>query len=131
MRKGKYFLVILAMVVLCSGCARSEEVAIEDVYDNMIESNQDSITNLMNEGKFVSDKGKAYAKGPLDTVYLYLRVNGPYVMILSVIIGCVMAVLARRNKKLQRFAIFTLCVGVPLLVLVVIFGYGFLCSLFF
>lgn len=54
----------------------------------------------------------------------------PFIFIFSITIGGFLYAICRKNKGIQRFALFVLILGIPVFCIVFIFGFGFLCGMF-
>ena len=98
----------------------------------------DSVTDKLDPDNIYEDVmgqvNKNKGENPLKSflrgfygVYGYIRSLGPVIAIGGVVIGSLIALFSRRNKAWRKFGI-TLAIVVPLLVVVVVFGIGYLNS---
>lgn len=102
------------------------------------ESNQKSIYNdlkrkSMDSLLYGTDSQPMKMVGESGIIYrIYKSLCGymPYVMVLSIVFGILVFILARKNKGLRRFGFYGLCIGIPLCVLIFIFGFGAMCGMF-
>lgn len=104
----------------------------DDAYDSVTDKLDpdniyDSVVNQVNK-----NKDKNFFKSLLKTfysAYSYLRSLAPIIGIIGTTVGVIIAVFARKNKGLRRFGI-TIAIVVPVLLVVIVFGIGYLNSIF-
>ena len=63
-------------------------------------------------------------------VYAQIKYMAPYIGVASVAIGWIIFFLSKYNKGLRRFALYGLIMGIPLLLIFIIYGYGILADIF-
>ena len=104
----------------------------DDAYDSVTDKLDpdniyDSVMNQVNKNK---DKNffKSLLKG-FYSAYSYLRSLAPVIGIIGTTVGVIIAVFARKNKGLRRFGI-TIAIMVPVLLIFIVFGIGYLNSVF-
>lgn len=136
--KNIFGLFLLMFVLLCSSSVQVV-AADEDIYDSLQESIEDSWNEGMDELK---NSDSIPMKGPLSERILRGIANVFYkhmssikgwslfIGILSVGIGVFIAVTAKLNKKMRRFAITCFIITIPLLLIFMVFGIAKLASMF-
>lgn len=63
-------------------------------------------------------------------VYTFIKLWAPMIGIFSVAIGVLIAIFSRRNKGLRKFGI-SLAITIPLLLILIVFGVGYLYDRYF
>lgn len=119
--------------------AESEQKQEQDIYDSL----QDSIRNNWKNGmKDLETTQEIEIKGPLSERILRSIANVFYknlvsikawsffIGLVSLISGIFIAVTAKLNKKLKRFAITLFVITIPVLLLIFVFGISKLVSMF-
>lgn len=136
--KNIFGLFLLMFVLLCSSSVQVV-AADEDIYDSLQESIEDSWNEGMDELK---NSDSIPMKGPLSERILRGIANVFYkhmssikgwslfIGILSVGIGVFIAVTAKLNKKMRRFAITCFIITIPSLLIFMVFGIAKLVSMF-
>ena len=104
---------------------------VDDAYDSVASKADpnniyDSIVGQVNKNKGVNPF-KAFLRG-FYGVYGYIRSLGPVIAVGGVVIGVLIALFSRKNKTWRKFGI-TLAIVVPLLVILIVFGIGYLNSM--
>lgn len=135
--KNVFVLFLLMFVLLCSNSL--QVVAVDDIYDSLHESIEESWNDGMDELK---NSDSIPIEGPLPERILrgianvfYKHMAGIkgwslFIGILSVGIGVFIAVTAKLNKKMRRFAITCFIITIPLLLIFMVFGIAKLVSMF-
>ena len=128
--KNVFGLFLLMFVLLCSSSVQVV-AADDDIYDSLQESIEDSWNEGMDELK---NSDSIPMKGPLSERILRGIANVFYkhmssikgwslfIGILSVGIGVFIAVTAKLNKKMRRFAITCFIITIPSLLIFLVFG---------
>lgn len=136
--KNVFGLFLLMFVLLCSSSVQVV-AADDDIYDSLQESIEDSWNEGMDELK---NSDSIPMKGPLSERILRGIANVFYkhmssikgwslfIGILSVGIGVFIAVTAKLNKKMRRFAITCFIITIPMLLIFMVFGIAKLVSMF-
>lgn len=136
--KNVFGLFLLMFVLLCSSSVQVV-AADDDIYDSLQESIEDSWNEGMDELK---NSDSIPMKGPLSERILRGIANVFYkhmssikgwslfIGILSVGIGVFIAVTAKLNKKMRRFAITRFIITIPSLLIFMVFGIAKLVSMF-
>ena len=136
--KNVFGLFLLMFVLLCSSSVQVV-AADDDIYDSLQESIEDSWNEGMDELK---NSDSIPMKGPLSERILRGIANVFYkhmssikgwslfIGILSVGIGVFIAVTAKLNKKMRRFAITCFIITIPALLIFMVFGIAKLVSMF-
>jgi len=136
--KNVFGLFLLMFVLLCSSSVQVV-AADDDIYDSLQESIEDSWNEGMDELK---NSDSIPMKGPLSERILRGIANVFYkhmssikgwslfIGILSVGIGVFIAVTAKLNKKMRRFAITCFIITIPSLLIFMVFGIAKLVSMF-
>lgn len=136
--KNVFGLFLLMFVLLCSSSVQVV-AADDDIYDSLQESIEDSWNEGMDELK---NSDSIPMKGPLserilrgiaNVFYKYMSsIKGwsLFIGILSVGIGVFIAVTAKLNKKMRRFAITCFIITIPSLLIFMVFGIAKLVSMF-
>lgn len=136
--KNVFGLFLLMFVLLCSSSVQVV-AADDDIYDSLQESIEDSWNKGMDELK---NSDSIPMKGPLSERILRGIANVFYkhmssikgwslfIGILSVGIGVFIAVTAKLNKKMRRFAITCFIITIPSLLIFMVFGIAKLVSMF-
>lgn len=99
----------------------------DDVYTNMQNSSAESAFYDLTSS---AQGGSVDWTMRLYTFHSGLSSIGPFAMIFSFAAGCLIIILARKNKGLRRFALFGLCIGVPAICIIFIYGLGALLGIF-
>lgn len=104
----------------------------DDAYDSITDKLEpdniyDGVMDQVNKGKG-QNPFKAFLRG-FYSVYGYLRTLSPILIIGAIVIGVLIAIFSRKNKGLRRFGI-TIAIVIPILVVLVVFGIGYLNSVF-
>lgn len=136
--KNVFGLFLLMFVLLCSSSVQVV-AADDDIYDSLQESIEDSWNEGMDELK---NSDSIPMKGPLSERILRGIANVFYkhmssikgwslfIGILSVGIGVFIAVTAKLNKKMRKFAITCFIITIPSLLIFMVFGIAKLVSMF-
>jgi len=136
--KNVFVLFLLMFVLLCSSSVQVV-AADDDIYDSLHESIEESWNDGMDELK---NSDSIPMKGPLPERILRGIANVFYkhmssikgwslfIGILSVGIGVFIAVTAKLNKKMRRFAITCFIITIPALLIFMVFGIAKLVSMF-
>lgn len=138
-----FFLSIICCTLPVAVCGNSgEEIYNEQqsIADDDADSAYDSLTDKLSPdsiydsvmGQVDKNKGKNPIKVFLKSfysTYAYIRMLSPIIGIAGILIGILIAGLARINKPLRRFGI-VFAITVPTLLVIIVFGIGYLNSLF-
>lgn len=133
----KYLILLLSVVALVlSGCSQG------NIYEHAKDYQlTDEELKLLSEEKL----GVRYDKGDFDTgldYYQYLaaeylsrgsstiRGYAPYIIVISVVIGIVMLLLARKSIHLRRVAIGFFIIGIPIITYLITYGTAMLADAF-
>ena len=63
-------------------------------------------------------------------IYLQIKMYAAPITFVSIIIGSLIAIFCRSNKAMRRFGIFGLIIGVPVIMILMVYGVGILNSIF-
>ena len=111
-----------------SAAQEDADSAYDSVTDKLEPDNiYDSVKDQMNKNKG-ENPFKLFLRG-FYSAYGYIRSLGPVIAICGIVLGTLIAIFSRKNKSWKKFGI-TIAVAVPILVLVIIFGVGYLNSVF-
>lgn len=110
-----------------------------DAYDRITKESEkryyDAMEKMQQPDSRASSKGFSYAVRRLYiSVYKFfaaVRIMAIPTILISEIIGFTGMWMSQRNKRSKRFFAYTLCIGIPALVLFAVFGYGSLAELFY
>lgn len=110
-----------------------------DAYEKITKESErryyDAIENMQQPNTQTSAKGFSYwVKRLYISVYKFfsaVRIMAIPIILISEIIGFTGIWMSQKNKRSKRFFAYTLCIGVPALVLFAVFGYGSLAELFY
>ncbi|MBQ4559538.1 MAG: hypothetical protein IJA54_04340 [Tyzzerella sp.] len=136
--KNVFGLFLLMFVLLCSSSVQVV-AADDDIYDSLQESIEDSWNEGMDELKNLDSipmKGplsERILRGIANVFYKHMSsIKGwsLFIGILSVGIGVFIAVTAKLNKKMRRFAITCFIITIPSLLIFMVFGIAKLVSMF-
>ena len=137
MRKG-LVLLLLSFALLFSSSFQTVAAG-DDIYDSLHESIEESWSNGMDELKS-SDSipiegplSERILRGIANVFYKHMTsIKGwsLFIGILSVGIGIFIAVTAKLNKKMRRFAITCFIITIPMLLIFMVFGIAKLVSMF-
>lgn len=78
------------------------------------------------EGADIFEKVSRYLLGGYHRIYRVFRTNSSHILITSLVIGFGMMGLARKNKKIQRTGLVVFVIGIPSIIIIVVFGVGIL-----
>lgn len=100
------------------------------VYDALYDTNIKQYNSFFDIA--VEDDTPAAKRVLLVTYALYVRIKylAPYIGVVSVSVGGIVFLLSKYNKGLRRFALYGLIIGVPCILIFIIFGYGILADMF-
>lgn len=92
---------------------------------------KDTISDLVSKPaeKKKESLPEALLKGFYNT-YIQIKLWAPWICIGSFMIGMIIFLAARGNKRARKFGLFGLVIGVPLSMLFIVFGIGFLNGMF-
>lgn len=62
--------------------------------------------------------------------YARIKISAPYIAGISILVGILVFIFAQKNNGLRRFALFGLMLGIPLALVIAVFGYGILADIF-
>lgn len=104
--------------------------------DNKVNSVVDSVVGNVDEGvSDALDYISGVSNGLIRSVLLFfyrlygvLKVWSVPIVSLSLLIGILLQVFCRRNKKVRRFGVVVFLITIPLVVLLIVFGFGTLIS---
>lgn len=148
-KRKKMMSIIIVVMIACiaSGCAGSVENAPQDSFyersevdeqelgdgyqDRLDKVYQDAYDRLMDPGRVEEMEGtdifdklnRMFLKGYHKT-YRTFRSMSPIIVISSVVIGWLMMKLSRANKKIRRTGLVVFIIGIPVAVIVAVFGIG-------
>ena len=95
----------------------------------------DAMEKMQQSDPKASSRGFSNAvRGLYISVYQFfsaIRIMAIPIILISEIIGFTGIWMSQRNKRSKRFFAYTLCIGIPALVLFSVFGYGSLAELFY
>lgn len=150
MRKCKivswfYLLILLASVF---GCGHVENVPENSFYERSALDEEEIVKDYSNkvdeiyneaydrftepgyseemEGADIFEKVSRYLLGGYHRIYRVFRTNSSHILITSLVIGFGMMGLARKNKKIQRTGLVVFVIGIPAIIIIVVFGVGIL-----
>lgn len=145
---------ILAFTVSVCGCSSEKvindagntfyERAEDDVEessssynDHMDSIYEDAMNRYMNpddaevmEGDDIFDKLTRKILSGYQRSYYTFRSLSPIIFISSLVIGILMMVLSRHNKQVKRMGLFVFIIGIPTIVLLIVFGVGIVNGIF-
>ena len=84
----------------------------------------------MVEGDNAFDRASNILFGGLYRIYLSVRSVAPFLCLSSVTVGLMMFLLASKNKRLRRLGLFAFMIGIPIAMIVFVFGIGILNGIF-
>lgn len=121
------------------GDALQQESIAEQVGSEVYDEFESAKDKEYNEGmdKILNQSGDKNGNAGRDILIKYYQVYGklrqfsPYIITVSIFFGTVIAIFSRYNKGLRRFAIYGLIIGVPVVMLMIVYGLGYLNKLFF
>lgn len=150
LKKVFFCIILLACVFLMCSCKSNSvtiqvggtntsdynEITDEDVaetVDQMRRQGEEESNTILDQ--YSDPKNEGGSKNlsffsSLKIFYLELRKNIPKVGIISFILGFILTIFSRGNKRIQHFGLFGLMVGVPVCLLTVVYGYGWFKALF-
>lgn len=107
--------------------------------DNIIKAGEERYYNAMEKMKpaSVRSSGAGFSglvKGMYIAVYKFfsiIRIMAIPIILISELIGFTGMWMSQKNKRSKRFFLSTLCIGIPVLVLFIVFGYGSLAEIFY
>lgn len=147
-------LCILLFVLLCSGCSFNSEQGIAIEWNQIIEeqeneiqkaeeetyhtftTNADIIYNEMFET--ILGSSEEMNEKPLSErlfrggfqLYSMIRSMSPILFVCSMGIGIVLWITARHNKVLRKIGIYGFMIGIPIFLILFVYGFGILMDLF-
>lgn len=151
-----YLLYLIIATILLSGCgytANNNGFFSMEQYEETME-NQDKISSRnVEQAMKAGDKKEAEVKNTINDLinepakknkeslpetllrgfyntYIQIKLWAPWICIGSFMIGMIIFMSARGNKRARKFGLFGLVIGVPLCMLFIVFGIGFLNGMF-
>lgn len=150
MQKGKKtagILIVVIIVCIASGCSGSventpldsfyersevdEHELVDGYQDKLDKVYQDAYDRLMDPSSVEKMEGtdgfdrinRMFLKGYYK-IYRTFRSMSPIIVISSIVIGWLMMKLSRANKKIRRTGLVVFIIGIPVAVIVAVFGIG-------
>lgn len=147
-RGRKVILLLMVAVSLLTGCGsvdnspedsfydRSElddeqldngyQDRMDKIYDEAFDRVMDPSSAVELEGDDGFDKvSRALIKG-YHKAYRTFRTISPVIAVSSIVIGWLMMKLSRQNKRIRRAGLFVFIIGIPVAVIIAVFGIGIL-----
>lgn len=110
----------------------------EDAFDSTYElggSQVDSMMEVVEQPKEESGGGfEMWVKKLYLGLYKFfaaVKMMAIPIILISEVVGFIGATLSKKNKAAKKFFIVTACIGIPLLTIGIIFGYGYLTDIFY
>lgn len=110
----------------------------EDAYDNISDAGKHQLDSVLAATEQPVDKSGGGFEGFIKKVYAAVykffaavRMLAVPIILISEIVGFIGAKLSTKNKAAKKFFIITCCIGIPVLVICAIYGYGYLTSIFY
>lgn len=138
--KGLFFLFCIILILLPQTAYAKEKDAEEnDIYDSLQESIhknwEDGFADLetTDEIEIKGPLSERLLRGIANAFYKHLvgiKAWSLFIGLISIIIGIFVAVTAKLNKKLKRFAISFFIITIPVLLFIFVFGMTKLISIF-
>lgn len=94
-----------------------------DVYDTVFEKYGDPSTRP-------SKSATEYGVGLVNSIYSEGKKAAPYIALGSFGIGFFIFLFARGNKRIRKFGVFGLMIGVPVVLIILVYGFGYVKHLF-
>lgn len=114
----------------------------EEAYDSISDKTEDIYAEYMerfaqnnsgtNEDHSVGNASRNFGKAVLSgfySAYSFIRLWAPLIGIFSIAIGVIIALFARKNKGLRKFGI-SVAIVMPLLLVFIVYGIGYLNSIY-
>lgn len=138
------FVTVACFVIPLRVVAAEEEMtqSYEEELEQRANSNADAAAN--DAGDFADNSIRKVLKGSSDLqkatgrqvaekilrtayqFYTVLKVSARYIVTVSILIGVLLLVICRKNKKRRRMGLYGFIIGVPLITLILIYGIGIL-----
>lgn len=114
-----------------------EEIAsgnAEEIYDEYSSKIDSEYYSLFDDVENAGKDDRELSERLLDGYYQFyagIKSWAPVIAISSIGAGLLILIFSRYNKGLRRFGLYGLVIGVPLVLLVIVYGVGFLNGIFF
>lgn len=97
----------------------------DDAMSRIIEENPSPV-----EGDNAFERASNIIFGGFYRTYLTIRSAAPLICLGSFAIGLLLFLLASKNKRLKRTGLFVFMIGIPVLMLIIVYGIGILNGIF-
>lgn len=126
-KKELQLILLLGLLFIClCGCSATSS----ELYQSMENGNAEAYDQVLdNAEQSVENKEKEFEK-QMQRKYKYLQTMAPYIMVFCIVIGLLIAVLAKKNNGMRRFAIFGIMFGGVMITIIIVYGFGYFCSIF-
>lgn len=105
------------------------------ITDESEERYYDAIRKMQSPAPRTAPKGLSHwAERLYVSAYQFfsaIRVMAVPIILISEMAGAIGVWMSQKNKRSRRFFAYTLCIGIPALVLLAVFGYGSLAGIFY
>lgn len=147
-------LCILLFVLLCSGCSFSSEQGTAIEWNQIVEEQENEIQKAEEEAyhtfktnadiiynemfEMILGSSEEMNEKPLSErlfrgsfqLYSMIRSMSPMLFVCSMGIGIVLWITARHNKVLRKIGIYGFMIGIPIFLILFVYGFGILMDLF-
>lgn len=110
----------------------------EDAFDSVYELGGSQVDSMVEMVEQPQEKKSGGMKEWIKKIYLGIykffasvKMFAIPIILISEVVGFIGASLSRKNKAAKKFFIVTACIGIPLLTIGIIFGYGYLTDIFY
>lgn len=99
----------------------------ESVYDELVAGDyDDTVSSVVDDSKEAGDNVIDMTRDVTLKFFSSFKAIAPVIIIVSILVGSCILLVVKNNKKIRKNAIFVLIIGIPLLVIIVVYGSAFI-----